>query len=114
MSAEVAIYGEASMQSELPVIAGSGSTVIFVLSTFPMLAKAARTRDLSSYSLANIVLANVGNAMYAIYVFSLPPGPVWALHGFNMTAAGLMLFWYARHVGTVRRVAADRPETTLP
>ena len=41
-----------------------------------------RSRDLTSYSLGNIVLANVGNTVHSIYVFSLPPGPVWLLHSF--------------------------------
>ena len=47
-----------------------------------MLVKAYRTRDLSSYSLGNILLANVGNAVHSVYVFSLPPGPLWVLHSF--------------------------------
>jgi hypothetical protein len=45
------------------------------------------------------VLANVGNLIYAVYVVSLPLGPVWALHGFHLGATGLMLFWYVRHSG---------------
>ena len=60
-------------------LAGSVSTAVFVVSALPMLWKAGRTRDLSSYSIGNIALANVGNAIYAIYVFSLPPGPIWVL-----------------------------------
>jgi hypothetical protein len=43
------------------------------------------------------VLSNVGNVIYAVYVFSLPPGPIWAMHMFYLTATGLMLFWYLRH-----------------
>ena len=64
----------------VPVLAGAASTVIFAVSTLPMLVKAYRSRDLSSYSLGNIGLANVGNAVHSVYVFSLPPGPIWALH----------------------------------
>jgi hypothetical protein len=64
-----------------------------------MLVKAGRTKDLTSYSLGNIVLANLGNLIYAVYVVSLPLGPVWALHGFHLGATGLMLFWYLRHTG---------------
>jgi hypothetical protein len=45
----------------LPVVAGSLSTVIFAASTLPMLAKAVRTKDLGSYSLGNLLLANLGN-----------------------------------------------------
>jgi len=62
-----------------------------------------------SYSLGNIVLANIGNVIYAAYVLSLPLGPVWALHGFHLGATGLMLFWYLRHG---RRLRA-RHEPTL-
>jgi hypothetical protein len=85
------------MSSSVPVLAGSVSTAIFIASTMPMLLKAGRTKDLASYSLGNIVLANIGNLTYAVYVFSLPMGPVWALHGFHLCATGLMLFWYVRH-----------------
>jgi hypothetical protein len=87
------------MSSSVPVLAGSVSTAIFIASTLPMLLKAGRTKDLASYSLGNIVLANIGNLTYAVYVFSLPMGPVWALHGFHLCATGLMLFWYVRHAG---------------
>jgi hypothetical protein len=62
-----------------------------------MLIKAGRTKDLASYSPLNIVLSNVGNLIYAVYVFNLPPGPIWAMHMFYLTATGLMLFWYLRH-----------------
>ncbi len=58
--------------SSLPVLAGSASTVLFVPSTLPMLVKAIRTKDLGSYSVGNLALANVGNLVHAIYVFSLP------------------------------------------
>ena len=92
------------MNTSLPVLAGSVSTVIFIASTLPMLVKAGRTKDLASYSLGNILLANIGNLTYAVYVFSLPLGPVWALHGFHLGATGLMLFWYVRH-------ARRRPRT---
>ena len=61
--------------SNLPILAGMASTVIFAASTLPMLVKAHRTRDLSSYSLGNMLLANVGNAVHSVYVFSLPAGP---------------------------------------
>ena len=73
-----------------------------------MLVKAGRTKDLASYSLGNIVLANVGNLIYAVYVFSLPFGPIWALHGFHLGATGLMLFWYLRHARQRRPRRAAR------
>jgi hypothetical protein len=87
------------------VLAGSVSTAIFIASTLPMLVKAGRTKDLASYSQGNILLANIGNLTYAVYVFSLPLGPVWALHGFHLGATGLMLFWYLRY-------ARRRPRTS--
>jgi hypothetical protein len=85
------------MDASLPVVCGVFSTVTFVIGTLPMLMKAAQTRDLSSYSLGNIVLGNVGNVLNSVYVLSLPPGPVWALHGFNLVTTALMLFWYVRY-----------------
>src|SRR6478735_2961404 len=75
----------------VPVLAGFASTVIFAGSTLPMLAKAIRTRDLASYSLGNLLMANLGNAVHSVYVFSLPAGPVWLLHGFNETVTAFML-----------------------
>ena len=84
------------MLAGLPVLAGIASTAIFVGSTMPMLIKAFRTRDLASYSLGNLLLANLGNAVYSLYVISLEPGPLWALHGFNLTSTAFMLVWYLR------------------
>ena len=85
------------MNSSFPVLAGIVSTIIFASSTLPMLRKAATTKDLRSYSLGNIGLANVGNLVHSIYVFSLPPGPIWALHSFYLVSTALMLFWYLRY-----------------
>jgi hypothetical protein len=82
--------------TSLPVYAGILSTVIFASSTLPMLAKALRTRDLGSYSLGNLVLANAGNAVYSIYVVSLPLGPIWFLHAFNQATTAFMLIWFLR------------------
>ena len=79
------------MSSSVPILAGSVSTAIFIASTLPMLVKAGRTKELASYSLGNIVLANIGNLTYAVYVLSLPIGPVWALHGFHLCATALTL-----------------------
>jgi hypothetical protein len=101
------------VSTSLPVLAGSVSTAIFIASTLPMLVKARRTKDLASYSLGNILLANIGNLTYAVYVFSLPLGPIWALHGFHLGATGLMLFWYVRQAGRHRRPArayTNRPD----
>ena len=89
--------------NSVPVLAGIASTIIFAASTFPMLAKAYRSRDLSSYSLGNILLANIGNAVHSVYVFSLPPGPVWVLHSFYLTSTALMLTWFLRYGGRATR-----------
>ncbi|NYE38045.1 putative membrane protein [Nocardioides cavernae] len=80
------------------LIAGTFSTALFVLSYLPMLVKAARTRDLDSYSRGQLVLATVGNVVNSVYVVSLPVGPVWFLHGFNLTCTVLMLAWHLRYV----------------
>ena len=73
------------------VLAGSVSTTLFVVSTLPMLIKAARTKDLGSYSVGNIVLANLGNLVHSVYIFSLPVGPIWALHSFYLVSSFAML-----------------------
>lgn len=93
--------------SSLPILAGALATVIFAASTLPMLVKARRTRDLASYSLGNIGLANVGNVVQSIYVLSLPPGPIWALHGFYLCSTALMLAWYLRYGRRMREPAHD-------
>lgn len=85
------------------VLAGSASTVLFAASTLPMLIKAARTKELSSYSRGNLVLANVGNAVYTIYVLQLPPGPIWALHSFYVLTSALMLIWHLRYASRLAR-----------
>src|SRR5436189_6008511 len=53
-------------------------------------------QDLASYSRSNLVLANVGNAFYSLYVFHLPPGPIWLLHTFYAVTSALMLLWSLR------------------
>lgn len=91
---------------ELALLAGSAAAAIFMISQLPMLIKACRTKNLTSYSFANIGLANFGNLLYAVYVVNVPVGPVWAVHGFNLTTSGLMLFWYLRYG---RRPRVDAP-----
>jgi uncharacterized protein with PQ loop repeat len=82
---------------ETGVVAGSISTTLFVISYLPMLVKAVRTRDLRSYSAGNLVVANVGNVVHSVYVFSLPAGPLWPLHSFYVVSSALMLFWWWRY-----------------
>jgi len=81
----------------VPVLAGVVSSAVFAGSVVPMLLKALRTRDLSSYSLGNIALANVGNVVHSVYVFHLPAGPIWFLHSFYVLSSALMLIWYLRY-----------------
>src|SRR6476646_10126958 len=79
------VSGVVRMQ-ELAVVAGVMSTTLFVVSYLPMLHRAVRTRDLDSYSRPSLVLANVGNVIQAVYVYSLPLGPIWFLHAFYLAA----------------------------
>jgi uncharacterized protein with PQ loop repeat len=97
----------------LPVLAGTLSTVLFAVGMLPMLLKAARTKDLASYSLGNLVLSNVANAVHSIYVFNLPAGPIWILHLAYVVASALMLAWWLRY-REEGRGAADPPATTTP
>jgi uncharacterized protein with PQ loop repeat len=76
---------------DIPMIAGTVSTVVFAVSNLPMLRKALRTRDVSSYSLSSIAMINAANAVYSLYVFSLPIGPIWALHTFYLVSCATML-----------------------
>ena len=96
---------------ELALIAGLASTALFVVSYLPMLHRALRTRDLGSYSRSSLVLANVGNLIQAIYVYSLPASPIWLLHAFYLVASALMLGLHLRHSG--RRPAPPRPPSRL-
>lgn len=87
---------------EIGVVAGMFSTAVFVGSYLPMLVKAGRTKDLRSYSAGNLVIANVGNVIHSVYVFSLPAGPLWGLHAFYTVSTALMLVWYVQHRRGVR------------
>lgn len=77
----------------LQILAGTISSCIFMLRTLSMLIKAWRTRDVRSYSLAQIGLYNVGNVVHWLYVISLPFGPIWFLHGFFTLSSAVMLIW---------------------
>lgn len=81
---------------DFPILAGIASTTLFALSNLPMVLKAARTRDLRSYSLSNLVLINLANGVHSLYVFSLPVGPIWLLHGFYLVASAVMLALFIR------------------
>lgn len=97
----------------IALLAGTVSTLLFASSTLPMVLKAIRTKDLASYSLANLVLANVGNAVHCIYVVHLPVGPIWALHGFYVVTTGLMLLWCLRYRSAGSSRGALRAERRL-
>ncbi|GGI71901.1 hypothetical protein GCM10007175_05980 [Pseudarthrobacter scleromae] len=89
------------------MLAGTVSTVLFAVGMLPMLVKAARTKDLASYSLGNLVLSNVANAVHSIYVFNLPAGPIWVLHLAYVLASALMLAWWLRYRETGHETAAS-------
>jgi hypothetical protein len=79
------------------LIAGMMSTMIFIFSNLPMIAKALTTKNLKSYSLGQIGLANMGNLIHWVYIIGLPMGPIWFLHGFNTAVAVIMLICYVRY-----------------
>ncbi|HKX68299.1 MAG TPA: hypothetical protein VJN29_13860 [Intrasporangium sp.] len=96
------------MTSSIPIAAGAVATVIFAGSVLPMLGKAARTKDLSSYSRGHLLLANLGNLFYSVYVFHLPPGPIWALHTFYLASSALMLLWSVRYAPRRRALSPQQ------
>jgi hypothetical protein len=81
---------------QISFIAGLISSFIFVSGNFPMLWRAYKTEEMRSYSRLNILLANIGNLIYWLYVVSLPPGPIWVLHTFYTISSMLMLVMYFR------------------
>ena len=96
------------------MIAGTVSTVVFAVSNLPMLRKALRTRDVSSYSLSSIAMINAANVVYSLYVFSLPPGPIWALHTFYLVSCAIMLVLFlGQRRASARRRAGGRPTAGL-
>ncbi len=99
---------------DLAVLAGVLSTGLFAMSYLPMLVKAVRTRDLSSYSLGNLAITNVGNAVHSVYVFSLPLGPIWFLHAFYLVASALMLVWFVRFRAGTHAIRTRRPSRPDP
>lgn len=83
------------MQSEIiQIMAGLVSSKIFAISTLTMLLKTMRTKNVDSFSLSSLVLSNIGNIVYWLYVISLPFGPIYFLHGFYTIAMVIMLLFY--------------------
>ena len=62
-----------------------------------MLFKAFKTKNLRSYSFSQILLNNVGNIIYWLYISSLPLGPIWVMHSFYTITSILMLVCYLRY-----------------
>ncbi|MFW2514229.1 hypothetical protein ACNI3K_10675 [Demequina sp. SO4-13] len=93
---------------DVSLLAGSVSTALFAAANAPMLAKALRTRDLSSYSLPALVVSNAGNVIHTVYVMSLPVGPIWVLHGFYLVSMAVMVTLYIRQARAVSPVSSAR------
>lgn len=93
---------------QLQIVAGSAAGLIFAAGSVDMVIKAWRTKDLRSYSLGQMVLNNVGNIFYWLYVVSLPFGPVYFMHGFFTLVSLLMLVWYFVY-GSASRNSKDSP-----
>lgn len=82
---------------DIATAAGTIATAVFAGSTAPMVWRAARTRDMTSYSRPSLALTNVANAIHTVYVLSLPLGPVYVLHSVHVAVAFFMLCWHVRH-----------------
>ncbi len=79
------------------IVAGSISSFLFITSNVPMLLKAFKTKNMHSYSFTNILLNNVGNLIYWLYISSFPLGPIWVMHTFYTLTSVMMLVWYIRY-----------------
>ena len=95
---------------DVPLIAGTVATVAFAVSNLPMLRKALRTRDVSSYSLPSMIMINGANIVYSLYVFTLPFGPIWGLHTFYVVSCAIMLVLCLRQRHQSTTHATARPD----
>jgi hypothetical protein len=94
-------------------VAGVISTLMFLASNLPMVVQAIRTRDLTSYSRGYLVLVNAGNAVYTVYVASLPAGPIWLLHLVYTAVSAFMLLahvWWAPAAAALDQSFGLRPD----
>lgn len=91
-------------------VAGVISTLMFLGSNLPMVVQAVRSRDVSSYSRGYLVMTNIGNAVYTIYVLSLPAGPIWLLH---MVYTAVSAFMLLVHVYWAPAVPPSDPPSDL-
>ena len=80
----------------IQVIAGFTSSIMFATGQIPMLIKVFKTKNLQSYSLINLVFANVGNLIHWVYLITVP-GPLWYLHSFFTITTAIMLLLYLRY-----------------
>jgi len=92
----------------LPELAGFLASSLFVISNLPMLFKVFKTKNLKSYSLLHIGMANVGNLIYWLYIINLPFGSIWFLHGFNTGVTLIMLVWYLRYNLNIKRKSSSK------
>ena len=74
-----------------------------------MVVRAARTRDVSSYSRSHLFMTNAGNAVHTVYIASLPPGPVWLLHCMYSCVAAFMLAAHRRWAPQVGSTVVGSP-----
>ena len=98
-------------------LAGLVSTTLFTVSLAPMVWRAARTRDLTAYSLGHLLLSATGNLVHTVYVLSLPVGPIWVLHGVYVVTTGQMLAWklsHSRSGGTPARRPSQEQRQRVP
>ena len=85
------------MITTVQAVEGIIPTLVFMVSTLPMLLKALRKRNLRLYIDAVLVLANINNGIYWACILSLPFGAVYFLHLFNTCATALLLAWHLRY-----------------
>lgn len=100
----------------MPNLAGTISSLVFISGTLSMLLKTWRSKDVASYSWTSIVLGNLGNLVYWLYVLSLPIGPIYVLHSFHTVAMVLMLMWcvlYRTHPDIAYQITTT-VETIIP
>ena len=84
-------------QHTVQLVAGTISSFFFISSNLPMLLKAYKSRDLSSYSLSYLILNIIGDLVYWLYISSLPIGPIWVMHAFYTVTSALMLAAFLRY-----------------
>jgi hypothetical protein len=101
------------MDARLPIVASAVSSAIFMSSMLPMLLKAFRTRDVHSYSLSHILLNILGNLIHSLYIFSLPPGPIWVLHAFYLASSLAMLYAWLRYNKLEKHAARKNSTVSL-